>query len=81
MVPPGDTSPDAREVQIALLRSAGPAGRLAMAADLSDAVRALAAAGIRSRHPEYDDAKVGEVLAQRARERAAVRRLLPESPK
>ncbi len=55
-----------------------------MAADMSDAVGELAAAGIRSRHPEYDDAQITEVLVQRARDRASVPRALralPASPK
>jgi hypothetical protein len=71
MVPPRDTSPDAFAVQIAQLRMAGPAARLAMAAEMSDAVHDLAAAGVRRRHPEYDAAQVAEVLIERLRERTA----------
>jgi hypothetical protein len=57
-----DTSPDAAAVQEAAYRRAGPAGRLRIALELSDLVRALAAAGVRKRHPEYTEAEVFEAL-------------------
>ena len=80
MVPPRDTSRNAYAVQIAQLRSVGPAARLAMAADMSDAVRDLAVAGVRRRHPEYDAAQVTQVLFERLRRRTATPRL-PTSSK
>jgi hypothetical protein len=57
-----DTTPDAAAVQEAAYRRAGPAGRLRIAMELSDLVRALAAAGVRKRHPEYTEAEVTEAL-------------------
>ena len=57
-----DTTPDAAAVQEAAYRSAGPAGRLRIAMELSDLVRALAAAGVRKQHPEYTEAEVTEAL-------------------
>ena len=80
MVPPRDTSPDAYAVQIERLRRAGPAARVAMAADMSDAVLALAAAAIRRRHPEYDDAQVTHALIEHLHGRT-VPYLLPTLPK
>ena len=79
MVPPRDTSRNAYAVQIAQLRSAGPAARLAMAAEMSDAVRDLAAAGVRRRHPEYDATQVAEVLIERLHKRTAPPRLATSS--
>lgn len=60
-----DTSPGVLALQIAQLREAGPEARVAMAAEMSDAVRELAVAGIRRRHPEFDDSQIGHVLAER----------------
>lgn len=59
-----DTSRGVAAVQIQMYRDAGEAGRAEIMADLSDALRELAAAGVRHRHPEYDDEQVREeVLA------------------
>jgi hypothetical protein len=60
----GDTSHDARVAQILALRAARPEARLAMAVDLSDSIRSIAAAGNRSRHPEFDPADVEVALAE-----------------
>jgi hypothetical protein len=46
----GDTPPEVEALWIEGLRRMGPAARLRMAFDLTAAVRALAAAGIRARH-------------------------------
>lgn len=54
-----DTSPRAAAFQLQLYRDAGPARRAQIAAELSDAVRATALAGIRRRHPEYSEDEVG----------------------
>lgn len=59
-----DTSARAAAVHVQLYRAAGEAKRAEIMADLSDALRELAAAGVRQRHPEYDDYEVQkEVLA------------------
>jgi len=42
-----------------------------MAAEMSDAVLDLAAAGIRRRHPEYDASQVAEALVDLLRSRTA----------
>ncbi len=59
-----DTSHDAEIAQILALRAAGPEARLAMAVEMSDSIRSIAAAGIRSRHPEFDPAEVAAALAE-----------------
>jgi hypothetical protein len=53
-----DTTPKAAAFQLELYRQAGPARRVQIAVELSDAVRATAIAGIRRRHPEYSERDV-----------------------
>jgi hypothetical protein len=58
-----DTSPAMTEAQNQLYREIGPAGRARIAAEMSDMLRDLAIAGVRLRHPEYDEEQVlAEVL-------------------
>jgi hypothetical protein len=52
---PPDTSADAYRAQIEAYRRMGGAGRVAVAFRLNALARAVAIAGIRSRHPEYDE--------------------------
>jgi hypothetical protein len=74
---PRDTAPDAWARHIDDLRTIRPEARLWLAIAASDDMRELARAGIRHRHPEWDDARVqdgfeammlGEGVAQTARE-------------
>jgi len=59
-----DTSPRVAALHAQLYRDIGPAERAEIMAELSDALRDLAATGVRQRHPEYDDERVlTEVLA------------------
>ena len=55
---PLDTTLDAHEVRLTLLREAGPTRRLNMACAMSEGVRTLSEAGVRARHPEYSDEEV-----------------------
>jgi hypothetical protein len=55
---PLDTTADARDVQREAYRRLGGVGRMAILFRLTALVRETALAGIRSRHPEYDDAQV-----------------------
>jgi hypothetical protein len=55
---PLDTSPEAHRVQGELYARMGPAARLSVAFDLSEAARRMALAGIRRRHPDYTDEQV-----------------------
>ena len=61
---PRDTSPLAHGRQRDALRAMSPAARLAVAAALSDEVRALAVAGIRERRPGASDEQVALALAR-----------------
>jgi hypothetical protein len=55
---PPDTTPEAHAVQTGIYRRMGGARRLSVAMQLSDAVRRVTVAGIRSRHPQYSEAQV-----------------------
>ena len=59
---PPDTSPDALAVQVDAYRRMGGEGRVAMLAAMSDEVREIALAGIRSRHPTYSESEVHDAL-------------------
>ena len=70
-----DTSGDADAVQLAAYRRMGGSGRVQVMFRLTDMARRATAAGIRQRHPEYDDEQVvralvrllhGEDIARRA---------------
>jgi hypothetical protein len=61
---PHDTSADAHQVQIEIYRRMGGQGRLAAMFRLNDLARKMAMAGIRSRHPEYDEGRVHLALAR-----------------
>ena len=53
-----DTTPEAARVYYAALRRMGPEARLKAALQLSDQMRALLEAGVRQRHPDYDEQTV-----------------------
>jgi hypothetical protein len=53
-----DTSPEAHRVQIEAYRRMTPSRKVEVAVELSEAVMTMAADGIRSRHPDYDDEAV-----------------------
>jgi len=53
-----DTSPRFARLHLELYRAAGAARRVHVAVDLSEAVRATALAGIRSRHPNYSEEEI-----------------------
>jgi len=57
-----DTSPAALERQRETFRRMTPQQRLAVAAEMSDEIRAVAEAGIRQRHPNYSDAEIRAAL-------------------
>ena len=53
--PRSDTSRESGRIHMDALRRLGIAGRASMTFELSDDVRRVAEAGVRHRHPEYDD--------------------------
>lgn len=59
-----DTSPRVSAIQAQLNRDIGPVGRGEIMAEMSDMLRDLAIAGVRDRHPDYDEDQVlEEVIA------------------
>lgn len=61
---PRDTTPEANEAQLEAYRRLGGAGRAAVMFRLGDLARRTAMAGIRRRHPEYDEPRVRLALAR-----------------
>jgi hypothetical protein len=61
---PADTTPGGREAQLAAYRAMGPARRLAAAFEMSEAVRQIALAGCRSRHPDWPEDRVRRSVAE-----------------
>ena len=57
-----DTSSAAFERQRETFRRMTPQQRLAVAAEMSDEIRAVAEGGIRQRHPDYSDAEIRAAL-------------------
>jgi len=53
-----DTTEMAEAIQIEIFRAMGAKGRLQAATDLARTSRNLLAAGVRKRHPAYDDEQV-----------------------
>ncbi len=61
-MPALDTTPEAAAVQMEIHRRMGPEGRFRLAVEMSETARSFAKAGIRTRHPELDDAGVAAEL-------------------
>jgi hypothetical protein len=82
MLPAGlvadDTSPDAAEAQFEAYRRMGGAGRAAVMFRLSEATRRWALAGIRARHPEYDQRQAFMAYARLTLGEELTRRVWPE---
>lgn len=53
-----DTTIEAAAVQLQVLRKIGIEGRIKMTFQLSNNMRSTVEAGVRHRHPEYDDQQV-----------------------
>jgi hypothetical protein len=74
------THPRAHEVQLAVYRRLSPARKVEIAIELSEAVRELAAEGIRRRHPEYDEPTVRKAPIALLYGAEVARRLWPGAP-
>ncbi|HEY5922959.1 MAG TPA: hypothetical protein VIV11_14870 [Kofleriaceae bacterium] len=57
-----DTHPDAAAVQAAVLRRMTPGQRVELGIQMSEDAREVVLAGIRSRHPEYDETQARYAL-------------------
>lgn len=72
-----DTSPAARQHQREAFRRMTPEERVAFAVEMSDEIRSITEAGIRSRHPEYADDEVRAALVAIVVGRADAARMRP----
>jgi len=59
----GDTSSEVEQLQIEMLRQMPPSRKLAMVGEMTRAVRELALAGLRQRHPHDSPAQIHRRLA------------------
>jgi hypothetical protein len=73
-----DTSPDADAVQVEAYRRMGGPRRAQVMFRLCEMTRQAAEAGIRSRHPDYDDSRVRLALARLLHGDELVQRAWPE---
>jgi len=64
MTAPSDTTPDAEEVQLQLLRAKSPTERGAMAFRLSDNVARASKRAIQKAHPEFTAVQVGQFFVE-----------------
>ena len=55
---PADTTIEAARKQFEILRRLGAETRLKLAFELSDNLRSIVEAGVRLRHPEYDEQQI-----------------------
>ena len=55
---PADTTLEAVRKQFEILRRLGPEVRLKMAFEMSDNLRRIVEAGVRGRHPDYNEQKI-----------------------
>ncbi len=61
----GDTDERARAAQLEVLRRIGPAGRVRIAAEMSEAARRIAFEAEARRHPELDEVACREAVLER----------------
>ncbi len=75
---PRDTDLDAYRLQVEIYRRMGAADRLTAMFRLNELARKLATAGIRLRHPDYDDGRVHLALARLVLGDEIVRQVWPD---
>lgn len=64
MAAPHDTDPAAWALYLSAIRALRPEERIRLAVSMSDELRELTRAGIRSRHPDWTDDAVARSLAE-----------------
>jgi hypothetical protein len=57
-----DTSPEAARIQAEIHRRLGGPRKILIACQMSDAIREIARARIRTQHPDFDEARVQDEL-------------------
>lgn len=61
---PADTTLEAARVQLEVFRRLPPQRRLELALQMSTALREVAAAGVRSRHSDYNESQIRLAVAR-----------------
>jgi hypothetical protein len=79
-MPPADTSPEARDLQVAAYRAMGPERRLMEALRMSEEVHRITAAGVRARHPEWSAVEIDRAVAALFLGPELAKRVQPASP-
>ena len=74
---PADTTPEAFRFYWTALRGLGMEGRARIVFDLSNTLHAIAADGVRQRHPEYGDDQVRKAVLRLSLGVEAFRRVFP----
>jgi hypothetical protein len=75
---PFDTTPDAHQVQLDIYRRLGGAERVAILFRLNALVRETAQAGIRRRHPRYNESEVRWALRRLVLGDEMMRKVFPD---
>ncbi len=75
---PTDTTVEAVRKQFEILRRLGPEVRLKMAFEMSDNLRRIVEAGVRGRHPNYDEQKIKQEVLRLMIGETLFRQIYPE---
>lgn len=78
---PADTTTEAVRKQFEILRRMGPEARLKTAFELSDNLRSIVEAGIRGRHPHYDEQRIKQEVLRLMIGDALFKRIYPDIEK
>lgn len=75
---PADTTLEAVRKQFEILRRLEPEVRLKMAFEMSDNLRRIVEAGVRGRHPNYDEQKIKQEVLRLMIGETLFRQIYPE---
>ena len=75
---PSDTTIDAARKQFEILRRLGPEARLKMAFEMSDNLRSIVEAGVKGRHPNYDEQKIKQEVLRLMIGEALFKQIYPD---
>jgi len=76
---PADTTIEAARKQFEILRRLGPEVRAKMAFELSDNLRSLVEAGVRLRHPDFDEQRVQQEVLRLMVGETLFRQIYPDA--
>jgi hypothetical protein len=76
---PADTTIEAAKKQFEILRRLDAETRLKMAFELSDNLRSIVEAGVRLRHPEYDEQQINRQVIRLIIGEALFKQIYPDA--